>query len=126
LRFNRRLRASVRGLPFKCKTDTIALGGIYFFQGKPGNVHRIGRRLIKCNSFAESPNLVQQTGLYSPSLLISRSVTAGLKLQHFPPNIPQPVGDDENHVQTPLFPPFGLPLSSKKQTDKVETGHLGP
>jgi hypothetical protein len=31
---------------------------------------------IKCNSFAESPNLVQQTGPYSPSLLISCSVTA--------------------------------------------------
>jgi hypothetical protein len=31
--------------------------------------------LIKCNSFAESPNLVQQTGPYSASLLISCSVT---------------------------------------------------
>ena len=54
---------------------TQLVGGIYFFQGKSRNVHRIGRLLIKCNSFAESPNLVQQTGLYSPSLLISCSMT---------------------------------------------------
>ena len=49
--------------------------GIYFFQEKYRNVHRIAGLLIKCNSFAESPNLVQQTGPYSPSLLISCSVT---------------------------------------------------
>jgi hypothetical protein len=49
--------------------------GIYFFQEKSRNVHRIAGLLIKCNSFAESPNLVQQTGPYSPSLLISCSVT---------------------------------------------------
>ena len=48
---------------------------IYFFQEKSRNVHRIAGLLIKCNSFAESPNLVQQTGPYSPSLLISCSVT---------------------------------------------------
>jgi hypothetical protein len=69
-----------RALPFEesllLVQFLIALGGIYFFQGRSGNVHRIGRLLIKCNSFAESPNLVQQTGLYSPSLLISCSVTA--------------------------------------------------
>ena len=58
------------------KATQLALGGIYFFQGKSRNIHRIGRLLIKCNWFAESPNLVQQTGLYSPSLLISCSVTA--------------------------------------------------
>ena len=51
--------------------------GIYFFQEKYRNVHRIAGLLIKCNSFAESPNLVQQTGPYSPSLLISCSVTGG-------------------------------------------------
>jgi hypothetical protein len=50
--------------------------GIYFFQEKSRNVHRIAGLLIKCNLFAESPNLVQQTGPYSPSLLISCSVTA--------------------------------------------------
>ena len=60
------------------KATQLALGGIYFFQGKSRNIHRIGRLLIKCNWFAESPNLVQQTGLYSPSLLISCSVTAVL------------------------------------------------
>ena len=49
--------------------------GIYFFQEKSRNVHRIAGLLIECNSFAESPNLVQQTGPYSPSLLISCSVT---------------------------------------------------
>jgi hypothetical protein len=49
--------------------------GIYFFQEKSRNVHRIAGLLIKCNSFAESPNLVQQTGPYSPSLLTSCSVT---------------------------------------------------
>jgi hypothetical protein len=49
--------------------------GIYFFQEKSRNVHRIAGLLIKCNSFAESPNLVQQTDPYSPSLLISCSVT---------------------------------------------------
>jgi hypothetical protein len=48
---------------------------IYFFQEKSRNVHRIAGLPIKCNSFAESPNLVQQTGPYSPSLLISCSVT---------------------------------------------------
>jgi hypothetical protein len=58
------------------KATQLVLGGIYFFQEKSRNVHRIARFLIKCNSFAESPNLVQQTGLYSPSLLISCSVTA--------------------------------------------------
>jgi hypothetical protein len=48
------------------------------FTSSMGNLamlHRNGRLLIKCNSFAESPNLVQQTGLYPPSLLISCSVT---------------------------------------------------
>jgi hypothetical protein len=34
--------------------------GIYFFQEKSRNVHRIAGLLIKCNSFAESPNLVQR------------------------------------------------------------------
>jgi hypothetical protein len=61
------------------KATQLALGGIYFSQEKSRNVHRIARLLIKCNSFAESPNLVQQTGLYSPSLLISCSVTASKK-----------------------------------------------
>jgi len=55
--------------------------GIYFFQGKSRNVHRIAGLLIKCNSFAESPNLVQETGLYSPSLLISCSVTIGIRCE---------------------------------------------
>ena len=49
--------------------------GIHFFQEKSRNLHRITGLLIKCNSFALSPNLVQQTGPYSPSLLISCSVT---------------------------------------------------
>ena len=55
------------------------------FTSSRGNLamYRIGRLLIKCNSFAESPNLVQQTGLYSPSLLISCSVTP-------PPPFPPP------------------------------------
>jgi hypothetical protein len=61
------------------KRHNCTVGGIYFFQGKSGNVHRIGRLLVKCNSFAQSPNLVQQTGLYSPSLLISCSVTPELE-----------------------------------------------
>jgi hypothetical protein len=52
--------------------------GIYFFQEKSRNVHRIAGLLIKCNLFAESPNLVQQTGPYSPSLLISCSVTGNV------------------------------------------------
>jgi hypothetical protein len=50
--------------------------GIYFFQEKARNVHRIASLLVKYNLFAKSPNLVQQTGQYSPSLLISCSVTA--------------------------------------------------
>jgi hypothetical protein len=50
--------------------------GIYFSQEKFRNLRRSADLLIKCNSFAVSPNLVQQTGLYSPSLLISCSVTA--------------------------------------------------
>ena len=76
MRFNRRLRASVRGLPFKCKSDTTGDGReLTSSRGKSGNVHRIGCLLIKCTLFAESPHLVQQTGLYSPSLLISCSVT---------------------------------------------------
>ena len=58
------------------KATQLAMGGIYFFQEKSRNVHRIAGLLIKCNSFAESPNLVQQTGPYSPSLLISCSVTS--------------------------------------------------
>jgi hypothetical protein len=58
------------------KATQLALGGIYFFQEKSRNVHKIAGLLIKCNSLAESPNLVQQTGLYSPSFLISCSVTS--------------------------------------------------
>ena len=57
------------------KATRLAPGGICLFQGKSRNVHWIGRLPIKCNSFAESPNLVQQTGQYSPSLLIACSVT---------------------------------------------------
>ena len=76
MRFNRRLRASVRGLPFKCKATKLAMGGDYFFQEKSRNLHRITGLLIKRNSFALSPNLAQQTGPYSPSLLISCSVTS--------------------------------------------------
>jgi hypothetical protein len=75
------------------KANTIALGGIYFFQVKSGNVHRIGRLLIKCNSFAESPHLVQQTGLYSRSLLISCSVTNGTSKSEF-----FPVGSVKHNV----------------------------
>jgi hypothetical protein len=60
--------------------------GIYFFQEKSRNVHRIAGLLIRCNSFAESSNLVQQTGPYSPSLLISCSVTTemgGCQRRHY-------------------------------------------
>jgi hypothetical protein len=57
------------------KSDTVGIGRIYFFKEKSRNVHRIAGLLNKCNSFAESPNLVQETGLYSPSLLFSCSVT---------------------------------------------------
>jgi hypothetical protein len=48
--------------------------GIYFFQEKSLNLDKMTGLLIKCNSFALSPNLVQQTGRYSPSLLVSCSV----------------------------------------------------
>jgi hypothetical protein len=58
------------------KATQLAMGGIYFFHEKSCNVHRIVGLLIKCNWFAESPNLMQQTGPCSPSLLISCSVTA--------------------------------------------------
>jgi hypothetical protein len=49
--------------------------GIYFVQEKSRNLHRIAGLLIKCNAFALSPNLVQQTGPCSPSLPILCSVT---------------------------------------------------
>jgi len=57
------------------KATQLATGGDLLLREKSRNVHRIAGLLIKCNSFAESPNLVQQTGPYSPSLLISYSVT---------------------------------------------------
>ena len=57
------------------KATQLATGGDVLLREKSRNVHRIAGLLIKCNSFAESPNLVQQTGPYSPSLLISCSVT---------------------------------------------------
>jgi hypothetical protein len=60
LRFNRRLRASVRGLPFKCKSDTIHNRHL-LLTGEFRNVPMIAGLLIKYNSCAESPNLVQQT-----------------------------------------------------------------
>ena len=38
------------------KATQLALGGIYFFQGKSRNAHRMGARLlIKCNSFSSLP-----------------------------------------------------------------------
>jgi hypothetical protein len=77
LRFNWRPRASVRGLSFKCKATKVEMGGDLLLPGESRNLHWIAGLLIKCNSFAESPNLVQQTGPYSPSLLISCSVTDG-------------------------------------------------
>jgi hypothetical protein len=52
LRFDRRLRVSVRALPFKCKTAKLPIGGDYFFQEKSRNLHRIAGLLIKCNAFA--------------------------------------------------------------------------
>jgi hypothetical protein len=51
------------------------MGGDLLLREKSRNVRRIAGLLIKCNSVAESPNLVQQTGPYSASLLISCSVT---------------------------------------------------
>ena len=57
------------------KATQLATGGDLLLREKSRNVHRIAGLLIKCNSFAESLNLVQQTGPYSPSLLISCSVT---------------------------------------------------
>jgi hypothetical protein len=62
---------------FNAKLQNWQWAGIYFFQEKSRNVYRIVGLLIKCNSFAESPNLVQQTVPHSPSLLISCSVTPG-------------------------------------------------
>jgi hypothetical protein len=57
------------------KATQLAMGGDLLLREKSRNVHRIAGLLIKCNSFAESPNLVQQTGPSSASLLISCSVT---------------------------------------------------
>ena len=60
------------------KATQMATGVDLLLPGQISQVHRIAGLLIKCNSFAESPNLVQQTGPYSPSLLISCSVTVGV------------------------------------------------
>ena len=49
------------------KATQLATGGDLLLREKSRNVHSIGRLLIKCNSFAESPNLVQHTGPYSAS-----------------------------------------------------------
>jgi hypothetical protein len=49
---------------------------IYFFGEKSCNVHWIVGLLIKCNSFAESPDLVQQTGPNSARDLILRGMAA--------------------------------------------------
>ena len=64
---------------------------------KPRNLHRTTGLLIKCNSFALSPNLVQQTGPYSPSLLISCSVTTA-----YPPRQPRgPPPADAGTLENP-------------------------
>ena len=39
MRFNRRLRAYVRGLPIKCRSDQLAVRGIYFFEERSRNVN---------------------------------------------------------------------------------------
>jgi hypothetical protein len=59
------------------KATQLALGRIDLFQEKSRNLNIFAGLLISCIRCAESPNLVQQTGLYSPSLLISCSVTLG-------------------------------------------------
>ncbi len=51
--------------------------GIYFSQENSRNLHRSAGLLIKCNSFAEYPKFSATNRSYSPSLLISRSVTTG-------------------------------------------------
>jgi hypothetical protein len=62
LRFNRRRRHFVRGLPFKCKSEhNSQWAGIYFVQEKSGNVHIIAGLLIKCNSLLSLPIKVQQS-----------------------------------------------------------------
>jgi hypothetical protein len=82
------------------KATQLAMGGIYFFQKESRNVHRIVGLLIKCNWFAESRNLVQQTGPYSPSLLISCSVTPGAELEG---EIPSYAEHDDFLVKVPAL-----------------------
>jgi hypothetical protein len=65
--FNRRLRASVRSLPFKCKATQLAMGGIYFFHEKSCNVHGIVGLLIKCNWFAKPQFNATNRSLFSKS-----------------------------------------------------------
>ena len=50
LRFNRRLRASVRGLPFKCKATKVAMAGDLLLPGE----------ISQCTQDCRSPNFVQR------------------------------------------------------------------